>query len=137
MPPTAWTFSTTQRGSPSAVMKNRTPSSRAMSIHLRIRSSYAFDDFSTIALKPIGLSVIARIARSPSRSSRLCTKLIEIGWTMPMPPAADTAATSSRFEQGYIAPQMRGTSIPTWRVKIVETAVIPSSLADLDCRALR
>jgi hypothetical protein len=64
-------------------------------------------------LKPIGLSVCARIQRMPSRRSRLCTNVIEIGWMMPIPPAADTAAMSSGFEHGYMAPQMSGTSIPT------------------------
>ncbi len=36
---------------------------------------------------------------------------------MPIPPAADTAATSSGLLHGYMAPQMRGTSIPTWVAK--------------------
>ena len=31
---------------------------------------------------------------------------------MPMPPAAETAATSSGLLHGYIAPQISGTSIP-------------------------
>jgi hypothetical protein len=39
---------------------------------------------------------------------------------MPMAPASDTAATSSGFVHGYIAPQMSGTSMPTWRVNAVE-----------------
>src|SRR5512147_2916934 len=38
---------------------------------------------------------------------------------MPMPPASDTAATSSGLLQGYIAPQMSGISMPAWRVSAV------------------
>ena len=47
-----------------------------------------------------------------------------------MPPAAEAAATSSGFEQGYMAPQMRGTSMPTASVKGVFT------LSDLHVEAL-
>ena len=39
---------------------------------------------------------------------------------MPIPPASDTAATSSGLLQGYIAPQTSGTSIPASRVRGVE-----------------
>jgi hypothetical protein len=38
---------------------------------------------------------------------------------MPMPPAADTAATSSGLEHGYIAPQISGTSMPSCRENAV------------------
>ena len=34
----------------------------------------------------------------------------------PMPPASETAATSSGLLHGYMAPQMSGTSMPSWRV---------------------
>ena len=33
-----------------------------------------------------------------------------MGWNTPSPPASETAATSSGFEQGYIGPQISGTS---------------------------
>jgi len=41
---------------------------------------------------------------------------MERGWITPMPPASEAAATSSGLLHGYIAPQMSGTSIPSWRV---------------------
>ena len=34
----------------------------------------------------------------------------------PMPPASETAATSSGLLHGYMAPQISGTSMPSWRV---------------------
>src|SRR5688500_14616641 len=40
---------------------------------------------------------------------------------MPMPPASLTAATSSGLLQGYIAPQMSGTSMPACRVSGVSS----------------
>jgi len=43
----------------------------------------------------------------------------EIGWMMPIPPASETAATSSGLLQGYIAPQMIGTSMWACRVSAV------------------
>src|SRR5574341_2255461 len=39
---------------------------------------------------------------------------------MPMPPAAETAATSSGLLQGYMAPQTSGTSMAAARVNRVE-----------------
>jgi hypothetical protein len=97
---------------PSAVTKKRTPSSSAMSTHFFMRSVYTLDDFSTMALKPTGRGVSSRMRRMPARSSCPCTKLIEMGWMMPMPPASETAAMSSGLEQGYMAPQMSGVSMP-------------------------
>src|SRR5688500_19253426 len=47
-----------------------------------------------------------------------------MGWTMPMPPASDTAATSSGLLQGYMAPQISGTSMPASRVSAVSRRVI-------------
>jgi hypothetical protein len=44
-----------------------------------------------------------------------------MGWMIPIPPASDTAATSSGLLQGYIAPQMTGTSIPAWRASGVSS----------------
>src|SRR6185436_3656474 len=41
---------------------------------------------------------------------------MESGCTTPMPPASETAATSSGLLHGYIAPQISGTSMPSWRV---------------------
>lgn len=38
---------------------------------------------------------------------------------MPMPPAAETAAMSSTSEQGYMAPQMSGISMPAWAQSVV------------------
>ena len=37
-----------------------------------------------------------------------------------MPPAAETAATSSGLVQGYIAPQISGNSMPICRVNVVD-----------------
>src|SRR4029077_16640803 len=34
----------------------------------------------------------------------------------PIPPASDAAATSSGLLHGYMAPQISGTSMPSWRV---------------------
>src|SRR5882724_7637451 len=39
----------------------------------------------------------------------------------PMPPASDTAATSSGLLHGYMAPQISGTSMPSWRVTVVSS----------------
>src|SRR5262245_14208326 len=44
---------------------------------------------------------------------------------MPMPPAADTAPTSSGLEHGYIAPQISGTSMPACSVRGVRTTGMP------------
>src|SRR5436305_1066370 len=41
------------------------------------------------------------------------------GWITPMPPASETAATSSGLLHGYMAPQISGTSMPSWRVTAV------------------
>src|SRR5512140_1915312 len=38
---------------------------------------------------------------------------------MPMPPASETAATSSALLHGYIAPQMSGTAMPASRINAV------------------
>src|ERR1043166_7635051 len=43
---------------------------------------------------------------------------------MPMPPASETAATSSGLLHGYMAPQISGTSIPAWDVSLVSTTGI-------------
>ena len=48
----------------------------------------------------------------------------EIGCTIPMAPASDTAATSSGLLHGYIAPQMSGTSTPASRVSGVARSVV-------------
>ena len=61
---------------------------------------------------PTGLDVSERMRAIPSLKSWPCTYTSDIGCTMPMPPASDTAATSSGLLQGYIAPQMSGTRIP-------------------------
>ena len=37
---------------------------------------------------------------------------MDMGWMMPRPPASLAAATSSGLEQGYMAPQISGTSTP-------------------------
>ncbi len=39
---------------------------------------------------------------------------------MPIPPAAETAATSSGLLHGYIAPQISGTSMPSCSVNRVD-----------------
>src|SRR6185295_14240902 len=71
------------------------------------------------ALKPIGFEVNERIRRSPARNSWPCTYVSERGCTTPSPPASLTAATSSGLEQGYMGPQMSGTSTPACRVNAV------------------
>ena len=38
-----------------------------------------------------------------------------------MPPASEAAATSSGLEHGYIAPQISGTSMPSFRVSGVSS----------------
>src|SRR5438067_505908 len=45
---------------------------------------------------------------------------------MPMPPAADTAATSSGLEHGYIAPPTSGSSTPASRVSAVAREAAPA-----------
>ena len=40
-----------------------------------------------------------------------------MGWTIPIPPASETAATSSGLLQGYMAPHTSGTSMPAARVR--------------------
>src|SRR6476646_1192633 len=40
----------------------------------------------------------------------------------PMPPASETAATSSGLLHGYMAPQISGTSTPSWRVTGVSSS---------------
>jgi len=102
-------------------MKKRTPSSRATSTHRSIRLRYVFDDASISAFIPIGFEVSRRINRSPSRKSWPWTYVSEIGCTIPIPPASETAATSSGLLHGYIAPQISGTSIPAWRVSGVSS----------------
>ncbi len=72
------------------------------------------------AFMPIGFAVRRRMRRRPSRKSWPWTYVSERGCTMPIPPASDTAATSSGLLQGYIAPQTSGTSIPASRVRGVE-----------------
>ena len=62
----------------------------------------------------------------PARRSCLCTNVIEIGWMIPSPPAADTAAISSGLLHGYIAPQISGTSTPAWRVNAVAIDITPA-----------
>src|SRR5688572_17072640 len=88
------------------------------------------------ALKPIGRLVRLRMYRRPARNSCPCTYVSEIGCTMPIAPASDTAATSSGLLHGYIAPQMSGTATLACRVKGVASesvAVVPESAADVDC----
>jgi len=41
----------------------------------------------------------------------------------PMPPASETAATSSGLLHGYMAPQISGTSTPSWRVTGVSSGM--------------
>ena len=74
----------------------------------------ALDDCSMSAFMPMGFDVSRRTRRSPARNSWPWTYVSEIGWTMPRPPASDTAATSSGLLQGYIAPHRIGTSIRAW-----------------------
>src|SRR5690349_19725501 len=52
---------------------------------------------------------------------------------IPMPPAADTAPTSSGLLHGYIAPQMSGTRTRACWVRGVcmRTGVIPNEVRDL------
>jgi hypothetical protein len=118
-PPCACTCSTTQRGLPSTVVKKRIPSSSAILTHRSMLPRSTRVDFSTMALKPMGLSVRERIRRMPARSSWPWAYTIDSGWTTPMPPAADTAATSSGLEHGYMAPPMIGTSMPSSLVRAV------------------
>jgi len=73
-------------------------------------------------VNPTGFAVIERMRFRPSTSGRPCTYTIDIGCTIPIPPASDTAATSSGFEHGYIAPQISGTSILASRVRGVSSA---------------
>ena len=68
---------------------------------------------------PTGFAVSERIRAIPSSKSWPCTYTSDIGCTMPIPPASDTAATSSGLLHGYIAPQIRGTWIPASRVSAV------------------
>src|SRR5215207_23621 len=82
------------------------------------------------ALKPIGRLVRRRMRRRPARKSWPWTYVSEIGCTIPMPPASDTAATSSGLLHGYIAPQMSGTSTPAWRVNGVANALDAIACAD-------
>src|SRR3569623_640845 len=49
---------------------------------------------------------------------------METGWTTPIAPASETAATSSGLVHGYMAPQISGTSMPTWRVNTVSDRLI-------------
>ena len=98
-----------------------------MSIHSVIRSWYFFDAFSISAFMPIGLSVKARMWRSPWRKSYPCTQVRLTGCTIPIPPASDAAATSSGLLHGYIAPQISGTSIPACAVSGVARAVMLAS----------
>jgi hypothetical protein len=54
-----------------------------------------------------------------------------MGCTMPIPPAAETAATSSGLLHGYIAPQISGTVIRACSVsgvRIVAGLLIASSV---------
>ena len=66
---------------------------------------------------PIGFAVSRRMRRRPSRKSWPCTQVSEMGWTIPIPPASETAATSSGLLQGYMAPHTSGTSIPACSVR--------------------
>src|SRR5688500_147606 len=78
------------------------------------------------ALKPTGLPRASFcVSRTPSRKSWPCTYVREIGWMMPIPPAAETAPTSSGLLHGYIAPQMIGSSIAASRQSSVRTAEQP------------
>src|SRR5262249_30578434 len=52
----------------------------------------------------------------------------EIGWTMPIAPASEIAATSSGLLQGYIAPPTSGTSIPASRVSAVAIGTVTPTL---------
>jgi len=54
---------------------------------------------------------------------------MDTGCTIPIAPASDTAATSSGFVHGYMAPQMMGWSMPTWRVNAVGCGFIARSPA--------
>ena len=46
-----------------------------------------------------------------------------MGCTIPIAPAAETAATSSALEQGYMAPPIRGSWLPASRVSGVASGV--------------
>ena len=119
-PPAACTRSHTQRGLPSEVRKNRTPSSSAVSTQRTMRLWYVLLDASISALKPMGAPPLnALMCRSPSRKSYLWTYVSAIGCTMPSPPALLTAATNSGLLHGYMGPQMSGTRIWAWRVSAV------------------
>src|SRR5213593_2709495 len=124
-PPTWATRSTTHRGLPNDVIKNRTPSSIASSTERRMRSRYSREDCSIRTFMPIGFAVSRRMSRSPSRSSCPCTYTIDRGWTIPMPPASDTAATSSGFEHGNMAPPISGTATRASRVSAVSSPPPP------------
>src|SRR5262245_14144215 len=78
------------------------------------------------AFMPIGLCVSARMRRSPSRKPSPWTNVNVTGWAMPIPPASETAATSSTLLHGYMAPPMSGTSTRAWRVSGV-SSVTPAA----------
>ena len=55
----------------------------------------------------------------PSLKSHPCTKVIETGCNIAIPPPSEAAATNSGLEQGYIAPQIIGYSTFACLVKVV------------------
>jgi hypothetical protein len=91
------------------------------SVENRDRRSVAqkCDDCSINRFIPIGRSVMDRIICSASAKSHPYTYVKETGWPTPMPPALETAVTSSGLLHGYIGPQMIGRAIPASRVRRV------------------
>ena len=91
------------------------------------------------ALNPTGLEVSVRMRRRPARNSWPCTKVSEMGWMTPRPPASLTAATSSGFEHGYIGPLISGTAMPAagerWRINVLDPgASAPWRVPPRPCR---
>src|SRR5258708_1490524 len=72
---------------------------------------------------PIGFDVSERMKRTPARKSYPCTYVNEIGWSTPIPPASEIAATSSGLLHGYMAPPMIGSAMPSCRVRTVSKQV--------------
>src|SRR6476469_3994091 len=55
----------------------------------------------------------------------------------PIPPASETAATSSGLLHGYMAPQISGTSMPSWRVKGVSRREVTAGMLSETSAILR